>query len=553
MRRLRLLFPLQLLCCLITLLLFFNALTLQAQKEGRDYHLDSPHDAVLTHIKFLNEENYDPSIAAQPFLRLNMNEKEARQAAIKLHQYYNAKGYFIDFEAIPKNPDYMDSTSKEHRYYIVPLHKEIFVEKVGENWFYSDETIKDIDRLHKQAFPFGSDKLLNLLPKIGQQKVMGLHLWQLIGLLGMIIIFFLLHFFFTWLINEMFFRLLEMWGYHEIGRKYLFPVAKPVSYFILTMVALIFVRILQLPISMAHVLILILGILTPFFGAMTFYRLVDVLGLYMERLAEKTENTLDDQLVPLVRKSLKFFVILVGFLVILREGLQIDIWPILTGISIGGLALALAAQDTLKNFFGSLMIFIDKPFQIGQFITSGEIEGTVEEVGFRSTRVRTIRNSVMYVPNAKLADSVIDNLGLRQFRRFSTTINITYDTPPEVIELFVEGLREIALGHPKVKKETYYIHFNALGSTSLDIIFTIFFEVPGLAEEHIVKEEILLDMVRLANTLKVRFAFPTQTLFVEEVPGQISLTPNFNESKDELRKKLLSFLQESRKRQDAKN
>ncbi|MFN4122252.1 MAG: mechanosensitive ion channel family protein [Flavobacteriales bacterium] len=534
----------------LSLLVIFASQLLIAQKEGRDFHLDSPHDALLTHLKYLDEENYRPDIAAKVFMRDNISEREARIAAIKLYQYYNAKGYFIEFEKIPRNPDYIDSVSKEQRFYPVPLHKEIFVEKVGDNWFYSDETIGEINRLHKQAFPWGSDKLLNLLPKIGQQKVMGLHLWQLVGLLSMILISFILHFIFTWLINEFFYRMLELRGYHEIGRKYLLPVARPVSYFVLTLVALIFVRVLQLPISMAHVLIVFLGVLTPFFGALTFYRLVDVLGLYMERLAERTENTLDDQLVPLVRKSLKFFVILVGFLVILREGLNIDIWPIITGISIGGLALALAAQDTLKNFFGSLMIFIDKPFQIGQFIQSGEIEGTVEEVGFRSTRVRTVRNSVMYVPNAKLADSVIDNWGLRQYRRYSTTISITYDTPAEMIELFVEGLREIALTHPEVKKDTYYIHFNALGSSSLDIVFTVFLEVPGLLEEFIAREQMLLDIVRLADVLKVRFAFPTQTLFVEEIPGQVSLTPNFNESKDELRKKLYNFLQETRKQNE---
>jgi len=526
-------------------ILLFNSSI--AQTEGRDFHLDSPYDALITHIKYLNEENYQPEMAAQPFLRDGVDPKNAKVLAIKLFQYYNAKGYFIDFEKVPRVNDYKDSIANDFRYYIIPLHKEIYLEKVGDNWFYSNYTINDIDRLHRQAFPFGSHRLLNLLPKIGQQKVLGLHLWQLVGLLGMVLIGFFLHFLFTYLINELFFRLLELRGYHEIGRKYLFPVARPVSYFFLMLVSLLIVRVLQLPIAMAHFLILVLGILLPFFGALTFYRLVDVLGMYMEKLAAKTENTLDDQLVPLVRKSLKFFVVLIGFLVVLREGFNIDIIPIITGISIGGLALALAAQDTLKNFFGSLMIFIDKPFQIGQFISSGEIEGTVEEVGFRSTRVRTIRNSVMYVPNAKLADSVIDNLGLRQFRRFSTTINITYDTPPEVIELFVEGLREIVLSNNDTKKDVYYIHFNALGSTSLDIVFTIFLEVPGLAEEMIVKEQILYKIIELAEALGVRFAFPTQTLFVEEFPGEKSLTPDFSENKDDLKKKLYTFLQKMRK------
>lgn len=527
------------------LLLFSGILFAIAQKEGKDFHLDSPYDALLTHVKYLGEEQYNLELAAQPFMRKEISKNDAKQHALKLYQYYNAKGFVIDFENVPRTNDFLDTAINEQRYYVLPLHREIYLERVGDNWFYSIKTIQDIDRLHKQAFPFGSDRLLILLPKIGQQKVMGLHIWQLIGLLGMIVISFLLHFLFTWLLNEIFFRLLEMRGYHEIGKKYLLPVAKPVSYFVLTLVSLVFVRVLQFPIGIAHFLIMILGVLLPFFGALTFYRLADVLGMYMEKLAARTENTLDDQLVPLVRKSLKFFVVLVGFLVILREGLNIDIWPIITGISIGGLAIALAAQDTLKNFFGSLMIFIDKPFQIGQYIASGEIEGTVEEVGFRSTRVRTIRNSVMYVPNAKLADSVIDNLGLRQFRRFSTTISITYDTPTDRIELFVEGLRAIVLESKETKKDIFYIHFNALGSSSLDIIFTVFLEVPGLAEEMVVKEKLLFEIVKLAEALQVRFAFPTQTVFIEEIPGQTSLTPNYAETKEELKNKLTAFLKQS--------
>jgi MscS family membrane protein len=186
---------------------------------------------------------------------------------------------------------------------------------------------------------------------------------------------------------------------------------------------------------------------------------------------------LDDQLVPLVRKTLKAFVIVVGSLFILKYGLRVDIVPYLTGLSIGGLAFALAAQDTIKNFFGSIMIFIDKPFQVGDWITSGEVDGTVEEVGFRSTRVRTFRNSLVYIPNGKIADATIDNHGLRKYRRFYTNITITYETPPELIEVFVDGLREIVRKHPKTRKDFYNIYLNNLASYSLEVMFYVFFAV----------------------------------------------------------------------------
>jgi MscS family membrane protein len=514
--------------------------TVQAEKF---YDLSSPYGAVLTHLKFLQDDNYQPEIAAKPFQQQGISEERAQELALKLLQYYNAKGYFIDVDAIPREPDYIDSSSNRAQYQVVPLHPEIFVERRGANWYYSQVTLAEIDRLHREAFPYGTDRLLNLLPKIGQEKYLGFHLWQLVGLFGLILIGLIFHKLFTWLTEEFLFRALEKYGYSKVGRKYLLPVAKPFSYFLLIALALIFVRVLQLPITYGRFIITTLNVLQPLFGAVVVYRLVDVLGSYMEVLAARTESTLDDQLVPLVRKTLKFFVIIVGGLVILREGLNVDIWPILTGLSIGGLALALAAQDTLKNFFGSIMIFIDKPFQVGHWISSGDLDGTVEEVGFRSTRIRTFRNSLTYVPNAKLADSTIDNHGLRKYRRFFTTITITYDTPPAMVELFVEGLRKIVEEHPDTRKDYFNVFFNDLGSHSLNIMFYIFFDVPTWPEELRARHEILIEVMKLAEHLGIRFAFPTQTLHVEEIPGKPSLTPVYPTEPAEMRQRLESYYQ----------
>jgi MscS family membrane protein len=235
-------------------------------------------------------------------------------------------------------------------------------------------------------------------------------------------------------------------------------------------------------------------------------------------------------------------VVIIGTLFVLSS-LQINIIPLLTGLSIGGLAFALAAQDTIKNFFGSLMIFIDKPFQIGHWITSGEIDGTVEEVGFRSSRIRTFRNSVMYVPNGKLADSTIDNHGLRQYRRFFTQIAVTYDTPPHVMEEFIIGLRKIVEKHPDTRKDYYNIYFNDLASFSLNIMFYIFFQVPDWPAELKARHEVLLEIMKLAEKLGINFAFPTQTLHMENFPGQPSLSPSYL-SRDELKIRLRDYFHE---------
>ena len=361
-------------------------------------------------------------------------------------------------------------------------------------------------------------------------------MWQHVAILVLAFFCFLIHKIFTLIFERLILRILVSHGYEKIAGEYILPVARPISLFVVLIILVILFPVLQLPIGTVKYIEPILKALLPLFGIIVFYKMADILALYLQKLAGRTESTLDDQLVPLFRKTLKTFIVIVGGLFIL-ENLDIPILPLLTGLSIGGLAFALAAQDTIKNFFGSLMIFIDKPFQIGDWITSGEIDGSVEEVGFRSTRIRTFRNSVVYVPNGKLADSTIDNHGLRKYRRFFTHIAVTYDTPAHLIEIFVDGLKEIVKNHPKTRKDYYEVHFNDLANSSLNVMFYIFFEVPSWSEELRARHEVLIEVVNLAENLGVNFAFPTQTLHIENIPGESSLSPKY-ETREVLKKRL---------------
>lgn len=253
------------------------------------------------------------------------------------------------------------------------------------------------------------------------------------------------------------------------------------------------------------------------------YRLVDVLGDRMAQKAEQTDSKLDDQLVPLVRKALKVLVVLSGFLFLLQN-LDVNVGSLVAGLGIGGVAVALAAKDTIANFFGSLMIFIDRPFQIGDWVKIGDIEGIVEAVGFRSTRVRTFYNSLVTVPNAFFTESAIDNIGLREYRRLKTTLHLTYDTSPEQIQAFVEGIRAIILANPYSKKDYYEIHFNDFGAHSLDVMVYMFFKVESWSEELRERHNVLLEILRLAKELDVEFAFPTQTLHLDTVAAPTAQT-----------------------------
>ncbi len=502
--------------------------------------LRSPYNTIETHLKYLQHDSYEPAMSART-IRLDDREY-AQMLAIQLKQVFDARGVYIDIAQVPRNPAYMDTSLSLERYYPAPEQlPDVYLERSHNNWYYSERTVEVIPDLHRKVFPFGSDLLVNLFPQSGQRIVMGLHVWQWIGIFLFILIILVLHKLFSWLLQIIIHRLerrfYKIRSHNELVRK----IARPLSLLLLTLMVVPFEPMLQLPIEVSRYVVLLIRALTPLFATLTLYRAVDIVGEYLMSLAEKTENKLDDQLVPLVRKALRVFVIVIGALYILQN-LNFNITALLAGISIGGIALALAAQDTLKNLFGSLMIFLDRPFQIGDWINFSGVDGTVEEVGFRSTRVRTFANSLVYVPNGKLADMTIDNFGLRQYRRYSTKITITYDTPTPLIEAFVEGLRSIVLNHPHTRKDYYEIHLNDLNSHSIDILFYIFFQVPNWSEELKAKHEVILAVIELAQSLGVQFAFPTQTLQIETMPGQPSLSPVYDTDPATLQERTRSFV-----------
>ena len=329
--------------------------------------------------------------------------------------------------------------------------------------------------------------------------------------------------------------------------KVLKKLAHPIS----LLVALAFVDkifpSLQFGLDINTWVFLILNIAETVFWIYVFLKLVQVIMRIYGEFTERTHGRLDDQLVPILHSFLTGLVIVLGlFKLLILFG--VDTTTMLAGATIGGLAFALAAQDTLKNFFGSLMIFIDRPFQIGDWVTSGEIDGTVEEVGFRSTRIRTFRDSVMYVPNSIISNSTVDNHGLRKYRRFYTKLSVTYDSPARLIQVFVKGIEQIVKNHPNTRKDYYNIFLNDYAASSLDVMLYIFFEVPDWNTELKCRQEIMLEVNKLAEHLGVRFAFPTQTLMIEEVPGQRSLTPDYKQTEEEMTKELDSYFNAQNKK-----
>ena len=269
------------------------------------------------------------------------------------------------------------------------------------------------------------------------------------------------------------------------------------------------------------------------------YRAIDIFMDVLARRATQTESKLDDSLVPLLRTAVRLFVTFVGLLFVLQN-LDINVSSLIAGLGLGGLAIALAAQDTVRNLLGGVTIFADKPFEVGDWVVVDGVEGTVEAVGFRSTRVRTFYNSLISVPNGNLMDSGIDNMGQRRWRRYKTTLGVAYHTKPDQLQAFVEGIRAIIQANPGMRQDYYIVEFHGFGATSLDILLYCFIDAEDWNEELRTRHVLNLDIMRLAESLQVEFAFPTQTLHIARMPGQSQELPEIPDRTD-LRNVVNSF------------
>ena len=216
----------------------------------------------------------------------------------------------------------------------------------------------------------------------------------------------------------------------------------------------------------------------------------------------KKMRQLDVQLMRLAQPFMKILVVLTGILLTLKT-LNFNIANMLAGISIGGIGFALASQDTIKNFFGTLTICIDQPFVIGDTIVTDNIKGTVEEIGLRATRIRTGHQSTIYVPNAKLIDTPVDNHGIINYQYFDVHIAVASDTIPTLSEEFMEGLSKIAIRTTHFKEDKHTVYLEKIQNTTLKILLRVYFAVNNQYGSLQCKHEVLSEITDLATKLGI--------------------------------------------------
>jgi MscS family membrane protein len=241
---------------------------------------------------------------------------------------------------------------------------------------------------------------------------------------------------------------------------------------------------------------------------------VDLLmGLWKQRVETTQDGILDMHLFPIIRKAVKIFVIIVSTLVT-SQNLGMNVTGLLASLSIGGLAVGLAAQDTLSNLFGAVAIFADKPFRVGDRIQLDSIDGTVEAIGLRSTRVRNLDGFLVTIPNKTMANASIINISKRPNIKTVMNIGVTYDTTSQQVERAMKIIDEVLRPHPKTAD--LLISFNKFESSSLNILVVHWWNSTDFKEYLLGFQLLNLELKRRFDAEQINFAFPSQTVYLRQ-------------------------------------
>ena len=277
----------------------------------------------------------------------------------------------------------------------------------------------------------------------------------------------------------------------------------------------LWIHLLNIQGSALTFFLFIIQVFLSFAIFISFYRMVDVVVKFLVKWMANRKFLFSQQMEATIKRLLKILVAVFGVFVTLQN-LGVNVLSVMAGLGLGGLAFALAAKDMCSHFFGSIMIFLDQPFQVGDWVIVGDVEGNIEDVGFRSTRIRTFYDSVVTIPNGKLSGINIDNMGRRKVRRMKSFYSLTYNTTPQKIKDFIEGIKQIVKSHPHTDKDNFHVVFKDYKDSSLDVMLYCFFQVSDWGVELTSQQDVHLKILELAEKLNIDFAFPTRTVHINQ-------------------------------------
>ncbi|MBB3700434.1 mechanosensitive ion channel [Flammeovirga yaeyamensis] len=484
--------------------------------DSVEYSLNTPYHAFHTHLNNLEESSFHPKVSAQVFPSNVGSLEERKELAIELKLIYLANNIYVNNIDLPLTKKYIDPKTKSRRFQISDKIPNIYLEYQNGQWRYSTYSCQSIHQLFKDTYPSFARELVLYTSNLQrtQGKFLNLKVWQWISIFSLLVLTYLYYFFSVWFTEKVLSRLLLKAKQEQLAKIIVPKLRRPIAWLSILAFGLVAIPFLLLPSGFSYVATILVKLGLGINFAVLFFEFADILVLRIGIFSKKSKKV-DENLIPILKVIFRIVAISLGILMVLQI-LGYDITHLVTGISFGGVAIAFAAQDTIKNFIGSVMIFADRPFEVGDWVIVRGQEGIVEEIGFRTSRIRTFANSILNIPNGSLADSDIDNLGKRQYRRFKTNLAIPYGTPPDKIEMFIKAIKKAVEEHPQTRKDFYEVRLNNFSSSSLDILLYIFFITKDWSEELQAREYLMLKILRIAQQMGIDFAFPTQTIHLAQ-------------------------------------
>ncbi|MGC4121502.1 MAG: mechanosensitive ion channel family protein [Myxococcales bacterium] len=375
-------------------------------------------------------------------------------------------------------------------------------------WMVSADTVSAIDEVYaKLGYGFAG----NHLPAFFfEWEAWGVQLWQWLGLILALLLSLLAGSFFGALAQKVLARLATRtsWSWDdELVEAMKGPLAA--GFLIVTFLALC------VPLALAEgpqqALLAVAKIVAILAGGWLLLRLIDVSGAALTAFFKGRNDDLATAMVPVFRKVLKPIAVAL-VLVVALQNMGLNVAGLIAGLGIGGIAIALAGKTTLENLIGSLAIAFDRPFKIGEYVKVGDFAGTIEEVGLRSTRIRTLDRTLVSIPNGQMADAKVENFARRDRFKLLVTLGLEYGIKVDQIKLVVDDVKKLLLGHPKVLQDAFSVRFVGYNDHSMDVEIFCYVLAPSFDAFTGIREELLFEFGRIVERAGASFAFPTQTV-----------------------------------------
>lgn len=403
------------------------------------------------------------------------------------------------------------------------VRSESFVLTRGDDlgWRFEDDSLQRVEALHDSLF--GQDNFSSRffrgvgLAWLADNRLLGLSYATWLGL-------------FATLLVGAFIDLVARLAANSVGRRYLRQhaddsqaeegadlirrMAKPFGLFGGGVAVYMLLPLLDLSIRAQGILRTAAKAFFLFALVWAIYRVVDLVAERFSRRARGTDGGVNTLLIPLVTKAIKLFILALG-LIFIAESLNMPVTSLLAGVGIGGIALAVAAKGTLENVFGTVSVILDRPFKVGDYVKMTGQEGFVEDFNLRSTRVRTLDQSLVTVPNANLVSANIENFGVRRYRRFRTIVNLPLSMSSGEVDAFCRALVKDLSELPDAQAEEVIVRLTEFGASSLQVLVNLLVAPPSFADDFAMRHAVIMQILRTAEKTGVSFALPAQTLHVE--------------------------------------